>query len=396
MIAVERDGDQAMVRLEKVQLVGGGVAGLTAAVALRQRGVEVEVHEKFDQLQGRATGFSVWAYAIKHLLEFGFDSARLEAVGREIVESHIVDGSDRPLMTLPVQRASREVGPPSMDVDRRRLQEAMIDLLGTERYHFGAEVVDVEQDADSATVVLADGSRASGDLVVGGDGIHSIVRDRVLRQRVDLKRSRYMVIEGIAPLDPALLPPGHHKQVWGAKARSGVGWVGDGRVRWFLGGRGVALVDEPPPSKRELVERVSDLPEIVPAVVEATPDEQLVRTEVRHGFPPKSWHEGRVVLLGDSAHTLSPFAGMGACSTIEDVAHLVGLLDSSDDLESALSGLQSEREGDVERIEKTGRRNELMMMPTNALLYWVRNQAFQHTPDEKLVEIAEGMTSGEG
>lgn len=384
------------MRLEKVQIVGGGVAGLTAGVALRRRGIDVEVHEKFEELQGRATGFSIWAYAIKHLIELGFDQNRLDAVGREIVESHIVDGSDRPLMTLPIQKTSQEIGAPSMDVDRRRLQEQMIDLLGAERYCFGSEVVDVEQDSDSATVVLADGSRASGDLVLGGDGIHSIVRDRVLGQRIDLEQSRYMVIEGIAPFEERLLPQGHHKQVWGAKARSGVGWVDDGRVRWFLGGRSVALVDEPPPSKQELLDRVADLPEIVPAAVAATPDEQIVRTELRHGFPPKSWHSGRVVLLGDSAHTLSPFAGMGACSTIEDVAHLIRLLDSEDELDTALSAFQEEREGDVTRIEKAGRRNEWMMMPPNPIFYWARNELFTHTPDDKLVEIAEGMTSGEG
>lgn len=385
-----------MVELERVQVVGGGVAGLTAGVALRQRGIEVEVHEKFGELQGRATGFSVWAYAVKHLMEFGFDGDRLDAIGREIRESHIVDGSDRPLMTLPIHEESAKLGAPSMDVDRRRLQEEMIDLLGAERYHFGSEVVDVEQDGEAATVILADGSRLSGELVLGGDGIHSIVRDRVLGQEVELERSRYMVIEGIAPFDSGLLPRGHHKQVWGNKARAGVGWVDDEHVRWFLGGRGVALVDEPAPSKEDLLERVAGLPEIVPAVLEATPEDQIVRTEVRHGFPPESWHEGRVVLLGDAAHTLSPFAGMGACSTIEDVGHLVRLLASEDDLEAALSGFQEEREGDVSRIEKTGRRNERMMMPTNPLLYWARNELFKHTPDEKLVEIAEGMTAGEG
>jgi FAD-dependent urate hydroxylase len=385
-----------MVRLEKVQIVGGGVAGLTAGVALRQRGVEVEIHEKFGELQGRATGFSIWAYAIKHLVEFGFDRRRLDAVGREIVESHIADGSDRELMTLPIQEASRETGAPSMDVDRRRLQEEMIEMIGSERYRFNSEVVSVEQDADSGTVVLADGSRASGDLVLGGDGIHSIVRDRVLAQEVDLERSRFLVIEGIAELDRELLPEGRHKQVWGSTARAGVGWVGDGRARWFLGGRSVALVDEPPPSKAELLERVADLPEVVPAAVEATPDDQIVRTELRHGFPPKAWHQGRVLLLGDAAHTLSPFAGMGACSTIEDVAHLVRLLDSEDDLESALAGVQAEREGDVTRIEKTGRRNEWMMMPPNPIFYWARNQMFKHTPDDKLMEIAEGMATGEG
>ncbi len=383
------------MRLEKVQIVGGGVGGLTAAVALIRRGVDVEVHEKFGELQGRATGFSVWAYAVKHLMELGFDRERLDVIGREIVESHIVDGRDRPLMTLPIRKASQELGAPSMDVDRRRLQEQMIDLLGPERYHFNSEVVDVEQAPDSATLVLADGSRASGDLVLGADGIHSVVRDRVLGQAVELERSRYLIIEGIAPFDERLLPRGHHKQVWGPKARSGVGWVGDDRVRWFLGGRAVALVDEPPPSKQEILDRVAGMPAIVPAVVEATPEDQIVRTEVRHGFPPKSWHEGRVVLLGDAAHTLSPFAGMGACSTIEDVAHLVRLLDSEGELDAALAGFQAEREGDVTRIERTGRRNEWMMMPTNPVLYWARNEAFKHSPDDKLVEIAEQMTSGE-
>jgi len=384
-----------MVDLQKVQIVGGGIAGLTAGVALRQKGIEVEVHEKSDELQGRATGFSLWAYAVKHLIELGFDQDRLDGIGREIVQTHIVDGSDRPLMTLPIKEASEEVGAPSMDVDRRRLQEQLIDLMGSERYRFRSEIVGVEQDGDSATVIVADGSCASGDLVLGGDGIHSMVRDEVLGQSVELERSRYVIAEGIAPFDESLLARGHHKQIWGPTARAGVGWVDDERVRWFLGGRGVALVDEPTPSKKEILERVDDLAEIIPAAVEATAEDQLVTTEVRHGFPPKSWHEGRVLLLGDAAHTLSPFAGMGACSTIEDVAHLVRLLSSEDDLDRALAAFQADREGDVSGIEATGRRNERMMMPTNALLYWVRDQVLGHTPDEKLLEIAEKMASGE-
>jgi FAD-dependent urate hydroxylase len=381
--------------VEKVQVAGGGIAGLSAGAALRHRGVEVEIHEKFDQLQGRATGFSVWAYAIKRLMEWGFDRDRLDSIGREIVESHIVDGDDRPLMTLPVRQASAEVGAPSMDVDRRRLQEELIALIGAERYRFGSEVTGVEEAGDGVSLVLADGSRAEGDLVLGGDGIHSVVRDRALGQSVDLKRSRYEVIEGIAPFEKRYLPRGVHKQVWGAKARCGVGWVSDERVRWFLGGRGIALVDDPPLSKQGLLERVQDMPEIVGAVLEATDEDQIVRTEVRHGYPPKTWHDGRVVLLGDAAHTLSPFAGMGACSTIEDVGHLLRLLEDEAALPDALAAFQSEREGDVTAIEKTGRRNELMMMPTNSLLYWARNELLGHTPDEKLLEIAEGMTATE-
>ena len=72
------------------------------------------------------------------------------------------------------------------------------------------------------------------------------------------------------------------------------------------------------------------------------------------------------------------------------------LLGSSASLDDALSAFQRDREGDVTRIEKTGRHNEQMMMPTNALFYWVRNEILGHTPDDKLHEIAEGMTTGEG
>ena len=384
-----------MVKLEKVQIAGGGIAGLSAGVALTRAGVEVEVHERFAEFQGRATGFSIWAYAVKHLIEWGFDQDRLDSIGREIVESHIVDGSDRPLMTLPIHESAKQVGAPSMDVDRRRLQEELLDLMGPERYRFNSEVTGVEQADGTAALLLADGTRQSGDLVLGGDGIHSIVRDQVLNQTVDMKRSRYDVIEGIASLDESHLARGHHKQVWGPRARCGVGWVSDERARWFLGGRGVALAGDPPLSKDDLLVKVEGLPDIVSAVVEGTPEDQIIRTGVQHAFPPKSWHDGRVLLLGDAAHTLSPFAGMGACSTIEDVAHLTVLLSSSASLEDALSAFQHDREGDVTRIEKNGRHNEQMMMPTNALFYWVRNEILGHTPDEKLQEIAEEMTAGE-
>src|SRR4051794_27499380 len=357
------------MKLDKVQIVGGGVGGLSAGGALRQAGVDVEVHEKYDELQGRATGFSIWAYAIKRLAGWGFDQERLDRIGREILESCIVDGDENALMTLPIQEESEKVGAPSMDVDRRRLQEELMDVLGAERFHFGHEVVEVDEQPDRATVVLADGSRHDGDLVLGCDGIHSIVRDRTLGQSVELKRTRYDVVEALAPLDPERLERGQNRQVWGAKARFGIGWVDDERVRWFLGGRAIALAGEPPLPKAALLDKVKRMPDLVSEVLEATDEDQIVRTEVRHGYPPERWQSDRVLLLGDAAHTLSPFAGMGACSTIEDVGHLMAILQEADELPGALRRFQEEREGDVVRIEKTGRRNERMMMPTNALFY---------------------------
>ena len=65
------------------------------------------------------------------------------------------------------------------------------------------------------------------------------------------------------------------------------------------------------------------------------------------------------------------------------------------DVQAALSEFQSSRQGDVTRIEKNARRNEWMMNPSSSIFYWIRNKIFAHTPDSKLMEIAEGMTSGQ-
>lgn len=74
-----------MAELRKVVIAGGGVGRCAVPLALRRAGIAVEIHEKYGDFQGRATGFSIWAYAIKRLLEFGFERERLERIGREMV-----------------------------------------------------------------------------------------------------------------------------------------------------------------------------------------------------------------------------------------------------------------------------------------------------------------------
>ena len=381
-----------MAELERVVVVGGGVGGCAAALALRHAGIAVEVHEKYGDFQGRATGFSIWAYAIKRLLELGFERERLDRIGREMVQQDIYSQSGEPMMSLPVADASGTVGAPSMDVDRRRLQEEIVDLLGDGIYRFDSEVVAVESDTDSATARLADGSEATGDLVIAADGIHSIIRDS-FNQKPEFLISPSDVLEGIADFDHPWLRDGHHAQVWGRGRRAGIGAVADGRVRWFAGG--IVKSDEGDIETAEMVRRVDGMPEIVSGVIAATEPDQIVRARIAHAYPVERWHDGRVVLLGDAAHTLSPFAGMGACSTIEDAAQLVEQLTSTSSVEDALSAYVESRRAKTFEIEKRGRRNEWMMMTANPVVGRVRDWMLEHAPEDKRREIATEMATGE-
>ena len=383
------------LRTGRVVIVGGGISGLSTALALQRSGLDAQVYERYGHLQGRATGFSIWAYAIKRLIEWGFNDERLHAIGREIQETHIVDDRNNLLLVMPIHEASMEVQAPSFDVDRRKLQEQMIELLGPQNYHYHSEVVGVEENELEATITLANGSRVTGDLVVGCDGIHSMVRDSYLQQRIELANGETDVIQGIAPRTK-YLSKGHHVQVWGSRARFGVGWIDDERVRWFIGGNGIALKNEPPISKAELLQKVENLglPAVVKATIEATDEDQIFRVQHHHGYPPKKWHSDRVVLLGDSCHTMSPFAGMGACAAIEDASHFTRILLEASSVPDALAAFQESRQGDVVEIERKARHNERMMHPSNSLVYWVRNKIFRHTSGLG-ARLAKQMTSGQ-
>jgi FAD-dependent urate hydroxylase len=381
-----------VAELRKVVIAGGGVGGCAVALALRRAGIAVEIHEKYGDFQGRATGFSIWAYAIKRLLEFGFERERLQRIGREMVRQDIYSQEGELTMSLPVGEVSATTGAPSMDVDRRRLQEEIVDLLGDGVYRFGSEVVGVEQDDASATVRLADGRTATGDLVIAADGIHSTIRDR-FNERPSFQISSSDLLEGISDFDHPWLRDGHHVQVWGRGRRAGIGAVSEGRARWFFGG--VLRPDEPDIEPEEMVRRAEGLPDIVAGVVAASDPTQIVRARIAHAYPVEHWRDGRVVLLGDSAHTLSPYAGMGACSAIEDAAQLVEQLTSGKSLDDALTAYVESRRAKTYEIEKRGRRNEWMMMTSSPVIGRVRDWVLERTPEKRLRQVAAEMATGE-
>jgi FAD-dependent urate hydroxylase len=331
-----------------VVIAGGGVGGCAVALALRRAGIAVEIHEKYGDFQGRATGFSIWAYAIKRLLEFGFERERLERIGREMVRQDIYSQDGELTMSLPVADVSATVGAPSMDVNRRRLQEEIVELLGDGVYRFGSEVVGIEQDDASATARLADGGAATEDLVIAADGFRSIIRDG-FNERPTFWVSRSDLLEGIADFDHPWLRDGHHVQVWDRGRRAGIGAVAEGRSRWFFGG--IIKPGEPDIELEEMARRAEGLPDIVAGVVAVSDPRQIVRARIAHAYPVERWRDGRVVLLGDAAHTLSPYAGMGACSAIEDAAQLVEQLTSGRSLDDALSAYIERRRAKTYAIE---------------------------------------------
>ena len=221
-----------MPELNRVVVVGGGVGGLTSALALGRAGVDVEVHEKFAHIQERATGFTLWSFAIKALLQLGLDDP--ERIGQPIEFTEIHNQDGKLIEEMPVGDVSRRLGAPSCDVRRPDMQRALVELIGAERVKMGSEVVGVEQGDGTAEVVLADGGRSAGDLVIACDGVHSVVRDHVAADP-QLRYSGYAAWSGLLDgFEHEGFGPNRHVEIWARGSKGGVADVGVGHARWYV------------------------------------------------------------------------------------------------------------------------------------------------------------------
>lgn len=382
-----------MADLKRVVIVGGGVGGLTSALGLQRAGIEVEVHEKYPHVASRSSGFTLWSYAVRELLELGLDDP--ERIGSPVEVTEVRNQSGRLIEELPVGEVSRELGAPSCEVRRPDMQRALMELLGDGVVHMGSEVVGVKQDDESATVLLADGSRSSGDLVIGADGVHSVVRNHVAG-RSKLDYSGYSgwgaILDGFRH---ELLKPNHHIEVWARGSKGGIADVGRDQVRWYVVHKAPAGTKNLPVAKDEILAHIDGWYELLRAAVEAAPPESIIQTEAWELEPLDTWVNGRVVLLGDSAHATTPFAAMGACMTIGDCRVLLDRLLSGAPLEEALASYQNARKEHDEEVVRRSLRMGKLAMVSSPIVSWLRDQAFTHMPEEKMRAVTEEFARGD-
>ena len=381
-----------MAALDRVVVVGGGVGGLTVALALRQAGVPVEVHERHDHGQSHATGFTLWSYAIKHLMALGLDEATLAGIGCAIEHTEIRNQEGDLIELMPVGDVSRAIGAPSYDLRRAELLAALTAHLGPDAVHMGSECVGIAQGEAMATALLKSGGHASGSLVIGADGLHSVVRTAVAGP-ARLRYSGYRAVSAVIPFRHPLLPARRHVEIWARGAKGGVADVGSGLARWYVTYR--APEDAPPPfGKARILEHIRGWYPLLEAAVLATDDARLVPSEAWDLEPLGTWVKGRAVLLGDAAHATTPFAAMGANMTVDDAVTLAELLASPRSLEEALGAFQAFRKARTEDVVRKGRTMGAVAQLHNPVAVWLRDFAFRHMSPEVVERVTREMAAG--
>jgi 2-polyprenyl-6-methoxyphenol hydroxylase-like FAD-dependent oxidoreductase len=305
-----------------VAIVGAGLGGLSAAVALRKRGLEVDVYEQAPEPLELGAGLHLWANAVRALDEIGLGRLSAELgvpIEREVI--HLADG--RRIAEWDVTMAERETGFPSVGLNRPDLLAALVAAVGRERIQTHRRLTGFVDDDDGVTLAFADGETARAALLVGADGLHSTVRS-VLHGESEPRYAGYTSWRTILPVDVVRAREDVVTQYWGSGVRFVHFPAGPDRRIYLVclqtappGGS-----DEPGAAKARLVELAGGFPAELRELVAAVHDERLIRTDIVDRNPLRNWGRGRATLLGDAAHPMTPNTSQGAGMAIEDAAVL--------------------------------------------------------------------------
>ncbi|HEX6533730.1 MAG TPA: FAD-dependent monooxygenase [Gemmatimonadaceae bacterium] len=325
-----------------VAVIGGGIGGLGAAIALRQRGIAAHVYESAPVLREEGAGPAVSTNAMQVLGRLGLADLVL-AAGVPLERFEVSDARSGPLQRLDFADAARRHGAPTVAIHRRRLRDILAAQVPASHVHTGATCEGVAEAGDRAEARFAGGKVIDADLVIGADGLRSTVREYVAPGRTP-RYSGQTSLRGVASLE---LPPALQRvarETWAPGMRFGFVPIGKGEVYWFAtfdapaGGTGRSTHAELPMKRL-----CATFPSPVADIVAATDATRVIRTDVYDLVPFAGWSRGRVVLLGDAAHAATPNLGQGAAQAIEDAWVLADRLANAATVEEALRAYEAIR-----------------------------------------------------
>jgi salicylate hydroxylase len=351
----------------KVAIVGGGIGGLVLALALRERGISVEVYEQADELREIGAAVALSANGTRELRRLGLGE-KVEAVSvvpSALVIRHGLTGAviaDHPMG----ERYEATFGAPYYGVHRVALLQALGDHLGGEGLHLGHRCVGLEERATGVELRFANGATAEADVVVGADGVHSGIRPHVAGP-VRGCYSGTVGYRGLVPVEAMpSLPDPTPLQFWAGPGRHLLHYAIDGgrTVNFLAVVRVQDWTHDTWMEECDVGDAVDAFAGWHPAVTEMVMGTDVGARWALHDLAPlKRWHTDRVVLIGDAAHAMVPHQGQGANQTIEDAIALADRL-AEDELGPALATYSERRRKRVVAVQWLSRRTaDLMHLP---------------------------------
>ena len=358
--------DNHQPRHISVAIVGAGMGGLTAAATLRRSGFDVQIYEQASRFERIGAGIQMMPNSMKVLRELGVEKTLRGRVFEP--ESHLNRewSTGKILRELPMPEEL--FGAPYLCMHRADLTTALVSAIPKDIVNFKKKLVGLKSTTGGIELVFEDGTHCQADVVVGADGVHSVVREIIIGPDEPIHKGRiaYRAVYDSERLNGKDLGPSRVKW-WGVDRHIVIYYVTKDRGQIYF----VTSVPESaewltPESWSEkgdvceLREAYKDFHSDVRAVLEACPD--CHKWAILEREPLERWSEGKIVLLGDACHPMTPYMAQGAATAIEDAAILARCMEAASDsnIETAFVRYEAHRKPRTSRIQAISSANTWM------------------------------------
>jgi len=356
----------------KIGIIGAGIGGLGAGLALHRKGFDVQIYERANGLNEAGAGLSLWPNATGVLKKWELLEEVMErAAVLKSVELRAWHGKLLAWTDVIARQST-----PTLGMHRAELLSILRSAFPAERLHLAQGLDRFEIENEELVGHFAEGTSAMAHTWIGADGLHSTVRSEMHGKEIPIYRG-YHAHRGITTLAHPLIE-GKAFESWGYGKRFGACPIGRGRVYWYATANAPrGLRGNPASWKSDLRHHFKNWHAPIPALIDATPEEALLKHEIFDREPLFEWGRGRITLLGDAAHPSTPNLGQGACLALEDADCLSDCLSPELDLPESLRTYEFFRFGRTQRLTLDARRLGAIGQWSNPFAVLARNFAIQ-------------------
>ncbi|MFE3446991.1 FAD-dependent monooxygenase [Nocardia sp. NPDC059180] len=373
-MATNRDGSRRAI------IVGAGIGGLATATALAQCGWQVEILERAAEVGEAGSGLTLWANGLRALDRIGLGAQVREQAMAE-TDAGIRNPVGRWLTRTDTAEMARRYGEVVM-IHRYDLFDIMRRALPPDAVRLGCAVTGVEHRGDRVEVTHS-GGVSCADLVVGADGIHSAVRKAVFPGAPEPRYAGYTAWRTITAHPVPELHDGG--QTWGHGERFGIIALPDDRVYMFGVANSAPRLRGPDGEYAELRRRFGTWHDPIPALLDAVDPAAVLRHDIYELPPLSSYVLGRIALLGDAAHAMTPNMGQGANQGLEDAVTLAALLDRIESVPTALAEYDLVRRPRTQDIARRSHRIGVAAHVSSAPVVLLRDALLRLTPGRAML-----------
>jgi len=357
--------------IETINIIGAGIGGLTTALTLKQRGLNVNIFESSIEIKPVGAGIILANNAMQVFQKLGIQD-KIENAGNKISFMKITDDQLKPLSVVNLSEYEQKYSVSNIAIHRGELQKILANEIGFENINLSKRLSKIEKNR-LFKLTFEDNSTIESKLVIGADGIKSVVRNQLF-EKSTLRNPNQICWRGICEID---LPQKYHNELneaWGKGKRFGFVKISNKKVYWYA----LANSKNIETSDVNLTEFFSEFHSDILNIISATKKEQIILSDIFDLKPIHKWQGENVCLIGDAAHATTPNLGQGACQAIEDAYVLGKLLDSGLEIQNTFAEYENLRRKKAHTIVNTSWRVGKMAHLENSFGIWLRNFAMKN------------------